>query len=258
MAAEHVPTTIFTPLYRALDSLGALPGWIRDSHGGEYHFYLIAFTWLGVAFLAGLAILVSRKLRSVPGRLQCAMEIVVEQLCGLLRSLIGPNGPKFLPLLGSLFIFIFVLNFIGIIPGFISPTASWNATAALALVTIILVQWYGIRENGFAGYVKHLAGSPKGLVMWLIAPLMLPIHVIGELAKPLSLSLRLYGNIHGEDEIIMSLVGITRNIGIPLPLPLPMMAFAIFTSFLQAFIFTSLSCIYIMTVTAHEEEHEDH
>lgn len=258
MAAEYAPTTILTPLYRALDSWGVLPGWISKSPSGENQFYLITFTWLGMIILATLAIIASRRLRKIPGRFQCAAEAIVGGLCNLLRSLIGPSGPKFLPLLGSLFIFIFVLNLMGIVPGFISPTSSWNCTVALALVTIVLVQWYGIRANGLAGHLKHFAGSPKGLVMWLMAPLMFPIHIVGELAKPLSLSLRLYGNIRGEKEIVLSLIDITRDIGIPLPIPLPMMAFAVFLGFLQAFIFTSLSCIYIMTVTAHDEGHEEH
>lgn len=258
MAGEIHPPTIVNGLYEKLLQSDLLPGFLKGENG-EKLFQLIAFTWIIIIFLVLISFITSRYLKKVPGRVQAAMEIIVEKLGNLLESIIGHGGKKYLGLLGTTFIFIFCLNLLGLIPGMISPTANWNCTVALALVMITFVQAYGIKENGFLGYIKHLAGSPKGLAMWVMVPLMFPIHLLGEMLKPLSLSLRLYGNISGEDTIIMSMVKIAEGIkifGLPIiPVPLPMMAFAIFTSFLQAFIFTALSCIYIMIMTAHSDKH---
>jgi len=258
MAGEIHPPTIVNGLYEKLLQSDLLPGFLKGANG-EKLFQLIAFTWIIIIFLVLISFITSRYLKKVPGRLQAAMEIIVENLGNLLESIIGHGGKKYLGLLGTTFIFIFCLNMIGLIPGMMSPTANWNCTVALALVMITFVQAYGIKENGFLGYLKHLSGSPKGIAMWVLVPLMFPLHLLGEAVKPLSLSLRLYGNISGEDTIIMSMVKIAEGIkifGVPIiPVPLPMMAFAIFTSFLQAFIFTALSCIYIMIMTAHSDEH---
>lgn len=246
------PPTIVTPLYHVLEKANLLPGFLQDPHKGKLLFEIIVFSWLVALFLILLALLVYRRMKKTPGRLQSGIEIMVEGLANLLDSLIGPGGRKYLPLLGTLFIFIFCLNLMGIIPGMMSPTSSWNCTIALAMVVIIYVQGTGIKEHGFFGYLKHLAGSPKGIAMWCLAPLMLPLHILGELVKPLSLSLRLFCNIYGEDTVILSII----NLGFPyIWLTIIMVAFAVLTSLIQAFIFTALSCIYIMILTSHTEEH---
>jgi len=258
MAGQVHPPTIANPLYEWLLKSGYLPEFLRGENG-ERLFQLIFFTWLVIIVLVVVSFITSRTLKKIPGRLQSTMEIIVDKLAGLLDSLIGHGGRNYLGFLGTMFIFIFCLNLIGLIPGMMSPTSNWNCTVALAIVTILYVQASGIKSNGFVGYLKHMGGSPKGVAMWIIVPLMFPIHLLGEVLKPLSLSLRLYGNISGEDTIILSMVKIAEGIkvfGMPLiPLPLPMMGFAIFTSFLQAFIFTALSCIYIMILTAHDDGH---
>jgi F-type H+-transporting ATPase subunit a len=249
MAAEHHPPTILGPIYQKLADSGLLPDFLRGEHGQTY-FLIITTSWLIMGFLVILSLIATRRMQKAPGRLQAFVETIVDALGNLLDSLIGHGGRKYLGLLGTAFVFIFCLNIIGLIPGMISPTANWNCTISMAIVTIIMVQLYGIKANGFLGYLKHLSGSPKGVAMWVLVPLMLPLHVMGEMIKPLSLSLRLFGNISGEDTIIVSLV----NMGFPLmPLQLVMMGLAVFTSFLQAFIFTALSSIYIMLLTAHEE-----
>lgn len=249
MASEHHPPSILTPLYEKLSHSGLLPEFLKGENG-ETYFKIIVSSWLVMGVLIVLSYIATRRLNKSPGRLQALMETVVDALGNLLDSLIGHGGRKYLGLLGTSFIFIFCLNLLGLIPGMISPTANWNCTISMAIVVIIMVQVYGIKANGFGGYLKHLAGSPKGVAMWVLAPMMFPLHLLGELIKPLSLSLRLFGNISGEDTIIISLV----NMGFPmLPLQIVMFFFAVFTSFLQAFIFTALSSIYIMLLTAHEE-----
>lgn len=255
---EH-PPTIVTLLYYLLKEHGLLPNFLKDSHWGEQWLGLIIFAWLVIIILGLVSFIVSRRLNKVPNRTQSVLELTVENLANLLDSLIGPGGRKYLPLLGSLFLFIACLNLIGLIPGMKSPTSNWNCTVALALIVIIYVQAVAIKENGFLGYLKHLSGSPKGLLMWAFIPLMFPIHLLGEMLKPVSLSLRLFGNIYGEDTIILSVVGLVKSAGIFAPFPfallLIMFALAVFTSFLQAFIFTALSSIYIMISTSHTEEH---
>jgi len=257
MSGEH-PPTVLTPLYRLLEGHHLIPGFWQNHPQGERLFEVFGFAFLTALFLVVSCWIISRSLKRIPGRLQSILEVSVESLAGMVESLIGPGGRKYLPLLGSLFLFIFCLNLMGLIPGFMSPTANWNCNIALALVVIVFVQAMAIRANGLGGYLKHFAGSPTSVLMWCLAPMMFPLHLLGELVKPVSLSLRLFGNIYGEDTIILSMVDISKTAtigGVPLPLPIPMMAFAIFTSFLQAFIFTALSCIYIMIMTAHTEEH---
>jgi F-type H+-transporting ATPase subunit a len=134
-----------------------------------------------------------------------------------------------------------------------SPTSSLNVTFALGIIVFVYAQWIGIRGLGPVGYVDHLLGSPRDLTGWLLAPLMLPIHVLGELAKPISLSCRLFGNIFGEDNVIEQLMGL----GGWIPFQIPMLLLALFTSFLQAFIFTTLSTIYIASKVVHEGGHGD-
>jgi F-type H+-transporting ATPase subunit a len=127
-----------------------------------------------------------------------------------------------------------------------------STTAALGVTTFIMVQQYAIRATGIVPYLKHLMGD----VLWL-APLMFVVEVIGELARPLSLSLRLFGNIFGEDNVIEQLMGLGLRFYIPVQFP--MLLFAIFTSFLQAFIFTTLATIYVAQKVVHEGGHgEEH
>src|SRR5205085_6685113 len=140
----------------------------------------------------------------------------------MVTGLIGPEGPRYLPVVGTLFIYILILNLSGIIPLWKSPTANLNVTFSLALVTLIYVQYHGIRANGFFGYVKHFMGEP----IWM-APLNFPLHVIGEFARLISLSFRLFGNMFGEDTVIAILI----MIGAPalIPIHFPMILLAIFT-----------------------------
>ena len=208
-------------------------------------------SWTAMLVLVVMVILGTRRLTAVPHGWQNLWEWVHEVFTSFSRSVIGEDGPKYLPLLATLFIYILLMNLLGVIPGFLSPTTSLNTTIALALVVFGAIQYYGWRANGFA-YLKHFLGEP----LWL-APLMLPLHLIGECAKPLSLSVRLFGNIMGEDKTVEAFLGLGERIFhaiyVPLPIQLPMTAFAIFGGFIQAFVFTTLTAAYIGMATAHEE-----
>lgn len=248
MASEIHPPTLLGPLYGKLAEKGLLPSFLRGENG-ETYFQLIVLSWAVMGFLILMSFPWSGRLKRVPGRMQALIETVVDSLGNMLDSIIGHGGRNYLGLLGTAFIFIFCLNILGLIPGFIAPTANWNCTVSMAIVMILMVQVYGIKEHGFWGYLKHYMGSPKELITWFIAPLMLLVEILSEIIRVMSLSLRLYVNIYGEDMIIISLA----NMGIPmLGLQIIMFNFAVFSSFLQAFIFTALSAIYIKLITAHE------
>jgi F-type H+-transporting ATPase subunit a len=249
------PRSAFQWLFDLLRERGMLPSFFRGE--GEWPivwFNALIFSFLIVAGMGLFCFAVTRDLRKVPGRVQNLLEAAVELLQGLVCEMVGPGGPKYLPLLGSVFLYIFLMNLAGLIPGFVSPTMTVSTTAAMGVTVFVAVQYFGIRSNGIGGYLRHFAGE-----IWWLAPLMFVIHVLGELAKPLSLSLRLYGNIFGEENVINTLIGMayqSLSFGpISIPVQFPMSAFAIFTSFLQAFIFTALSCIYIAGMTAHEGGH---
>jgi F-type H+-transporting ATPase subunit a len=252
-AAHEPPYTIFTGIWKA----------IKDSHFGEWYgfnvekddrgrfwFDAIGFSLIAAVLLIVCAVLATRNYQKIPRGIQNVFEWAVGLLRGLVQGFIpGEQGDKYLPYLGSVFLFIFTMNAIGVIPLFRSPTMTLSTTAALGITTFVMVQQYAIRANGPVAYLKHFMGD----VLWL-APLMFVVEIIGELAKPLSLSLRLFGNIFGEDNVIEQLM----TLGGWIPVQAPMMLLALFTSFLQAFIFTTLSTIYIASKVVHEGGHDEH
>jgi F-type H+-transporting ATPase subunit a len=154
----------------------------------------------------------------------------------------GPHGMIFFPLIATIAVFIFTANMAGIIPGFFSPTANMNTNAAMALTVFVLTHIVGIRIHGFK-YLKQFMGP-----VWWMAPIMIPIELIGHLARPLSLTMRLFGNIAGEDLVLGVLLLL-----VPYVVPLPFLALMIFTSVLQAFVFSLLAMMYISG--AMEEAH---
>ena len=216
---------------------------------------MVPVTWLVILLLCGTVIFVSRRLKlRNPGKLQLFIEFCVVALQGFVRNIVGDREARALtPIIGTFFLFILSLNLVGLVPGFISPTASTATTVALALFAFVFVQYVAISRNGVVNYIKHFMGEP----LWL-APLMFPLHIIGELARPLSLSVRLFGNIFGEDLVIVVLMMIGSSVLGKLwwlPVQFPMMLFAIFTSFVQALVFSMLVGIYISVAVAGHEEH---
>lgn len=142
-------------------------------------------------------------------------------------------------------LFILCANLIGLIPGFMSPTSKLNVTAGCALAVFVYYHMQGIKAQGLFKYLKHFMGPVP-----LLAPLMIPIEVISHFSRPVSLSIRLFGNIFAEEVLIVIMASI-----IPFFLPLPFMAIAIFTAVIQSFVFVLLACIYIAGAVVHEEEH---
>ncbi len=189
--------------------------------------------------------LASRRLNIVPSKLQGMLELIIQTFENLLVEIIGERGKKYLPLITTIGLFILVCNLLGLVPGFMSPTSKLNVTLGCALVVFFYYHWQGIKTQGLLKYLKHFTGPIP-----LLAPLLLPIEIISHFSRPVSLSVRLFGNIFAEELLIIVIASI-----IPFFVPLPFMAIAIFTSTIQAFVFVLLSCIYIGGAVADEEEH---
>jgi len=206
-----------------------------------------------IVLLVTVTCLVVRSRLSVenPGTLQIVLEDVVGFLRSLLVENIGPKGPKYLPLIGTIGIFIFLGNMIGKVPGFMSPTANINVTLGCAITVWVYYHMQGIKEQGILSYLKHFAVLPGAPVV--IAPLVLIIETISHLARVMSLSLRLFGNIFGEEMVVLIIGSI-----VPFIAPLPMMVLGVVTGTLQAFIFVMLTIIYLAAAVHTEDEHDDH
>jgi len=189
--------------------------------------------------------LASRNLKQVPSGRQSILEMIIQAFESQLVEIIGESGRKYLPLIATVGIFIFFSNLIGLVPGFMSPTSKLNVTVACALIVFLYYHWQGIKAQGALKYFKHFFGPIPAL-----APLLLPIELISHFSRVVSLSIRLFGNIFAEELLIVVIASI-----IPFFLPLPFMAVAIFTSFIQAFVFVLLSCVYLAGAVAQEEEH---
>jgi F-type H+-transporting ATPase subunit a len=226
-----------------------------------FQFRIVFFSTIVWLILGLLAYLAFRKRTLIPSPIQNFMEWVVESLANMITGVLGERGKRFVPFIGTLFVYIFAMNLFGLIPGMFSPTSKLNTTLALALCVFLYVQYTGLRSFGILGYMHHLAGSPKSGVEWALVPLNLPLHIIGELARPVSLSLRLFGNITGEDMLlaIFATLGVSvlsfTHLPIGLPLQLPFIFLAILTSFVQALVFTLLTTIYFSLMSTHDEEH---
>jgi F-type H+-transporting ATPase subunit a len=231
-----------------------------------HHFEVIIFAFAILAFLCVVAMRVYKKRTLIPGRLQALIEMLVDGLSTFFIGIVGEKyGPRYVPFLGTLFIYILLMNFAGLIPFLHSATSNLNTTAALAICVFFHVQGSAIRHNGIGKWFFHLMGEPKDVISWVLVPLNLPVHVIGELAKPFSLALRLFGNITGEDVLIAAFVGLgvltLGFLGSPvgLPLHLPFIFLALLTSTIQALVFSLLASVYFSLMLPHEHhEEEDH
>ena len=222
-----------------LHKLG-IPEWIPDSC---LMFVFVVLCLCVFAFFAGRNLSLRK-----PGKFQIFAEWVVTSLSNFTESICPMEKKIMTPVMGSLFLFILCSNYIGNIPGFVSPTKDVMVTGTLAVMAFIFIEFMGFFRQGF-GYLKHFVGEP----VWLF-PINIPIHVIGELAKPISLTCRLYGNIYGEEMVVTVLMFLAIYvIKAPwFPLQLPLQVFGLLTGFIQAFVFTLLVGIYVSMAVNHE------
>ncbi|MFA6356602.1 MAG: F0F1 ATP synthase subunit A, partial [Candidatus Omnitrophota bacterium] len=199
-----------TETHTAQPELPNLVGFLAEKLEGTpfahfLHLYEnIIYSLMIVALVSLLAFFASRRSSMVPGRLQLFMEIVVGGLDDFVCGILGPKGKRFTPFIGTLFIYILLMNLMGLVPFLKSSTSSLSTTVALAVCVFLYVQFTAIRENGIIGYVDHLMGNPRGVIAFtvFIPVLLFFIHIISELVKPLSLALRLRSNVWAEDMLL--------------------------------------------------------
>ena len=206
-----------------------------------HDFNHVVYGWLVLAILILAGFFATRSLKQIPTGLQNFMEVVVESIEGLIVEVMGPKGLRYFPLLATISLFILVSNLLGLVPGFYPPTANLNTNAALALTVFVMTHVIGFKEHGLH-YIKHFTGP-----MLAMAPLMFIIEVIGHIARPVSLTLRLFGNMWGHEIVLMIFLGLAWYTA-----PV-MMALGILVAFIQAFVFTLLAMIYF--AGALEEAH---
>jgi F-type H+-transporting ATPase subunit a len=230
---------LFDPIARAL-GIHLAPG----HHAVPDHIVMILLIALG---LITFSLWLRRRLSiENPSGIQHLVEVSFQAVRGLMSEVIGKESGRFVPIIGTLALYILVGNLIGLIPGFLSPTSNYNITAACAICVFLYYNYQGFRKQGFLGYLKHFAGP----VLWM-APFLFIIELISHMARPMSLSIRLFGNIFAEELIIKSL----NNI-VPFLASIPVMFLALFASTIQAFIFILLTMVYISG--AVEEAHGEH
>jgi F-type H+-transporting ATPase subunit a len=201
----------------------------------------VNYTWLTMLILILSALFFAKKVTLVPGDGQNVFEVMISGLENFMVEITGPEGRFFFPFIATVFLFVLVSNLIGLIPGMFSPTANLNTTLALALCTFVYTHVIGIKFHG-AKYIKHFCGP----VWWLI-PLMFPIELIGHLARIMSLSVRLFGNIFGKEMVLAILFGLA---GLYLA-PLPIMFLGILVCFIQALVFMLLATMYFVGAMEH-------
>jgi F-type H+-transporting ATPase subunit a len=202
----------------------------------------VTYTLFVFALLALLSFLATRKLSVYPGTSQNVMEVIIGGFDGLLNEIMGHNGRKFFPLIATLGLFILASNLIGLVPGFESPTANINTNAAMAIVVFLSTHVVGVKEHGLK-YYKQFMGP-----VWWLTPLMVPIELISHISRPLSLTFRLFGNIKGEDIVLLVVLFL-----VPYFVPIPVFILMIFTSLVQTLVFMLLAMMYI--AGAMEEGH---
>jgi F-type H+-transporting ATPase subunit a len=232
-----------TPVYAATGHEGEHAAALFSIFGWEVTSYTTTM-WGLMLVLAVVSFLATRKLDFIPTRrLQVFMEMVLEMIIGFLTSVMGDRAKakRYLPLLGTFFLLILLSNYSGLLPGaghvngLAAPTSTLSVTAAFAIVVFFATHYYGIKEKGL-GYFKHFV---QPIVI------LLPLNIIEEFTRPLSLSLRLYGNVYGEEMVVAALFGL-----VPLFLPLPIQFLGLLFGFIQAFVFTLLAAVYINSATA--------
>ncbi len=201
----------------------------------------VVYSWVVIALLILFGYLASRKISMVPRGAQNLFEVVVAGIEEFMVDVVGEEGRWLLPLAATVFIYIFTCNLIGLVPGFYPPTASINTTLSCALVVVVFTHVIGVKYHGLK-YVKHFMGP-----VWWMSPLIFVIEVIGHLARILSLSFRLFGNMAGHELVL----GILFLLAGAFLAPLPIMVLGIFVAFVQAFVFFLLSIIYFSGAMEH-------
>lgn len=215
---------------------------------------IITSTWIIMLFWWLFFYAAGRKREMIPGRLQGFAEAFILLIYNFLREQLDDRrAERNLSFVISIALFIFSGNFLGLVPGFEGTTANWATTAALGLLVFILYNFRGVEEMGLLKHIGHFFGPKLPWYLKFVNLLLFPIEIISHLVRPLSLSLRLAGNMTGGHIVIAIFLGLTA---VPLIYPLPLMALEFVAAIVQTFIFVLLTTIYIKLATDHTEGDE--
>jgi F-type H+-transporting ATPase subunit a len=219
-----------------------------------------------VALMAIVGIAGTRRLQRVPAGLQNFLELLVDGMRSLTVGIIGPHGARFTPYVGTVFVYILIMNLMSLLPPalhLVPPTTRFDTTLALGLATYVFVIIVALKENGPIKFVQHMAnwipvnkGWQAVIQLVLLSPLMLFIHAVSECVRPLTLGFRLFMNMFGKESLVVGMLeqgpfGYAIYVAILIPL-------ALIVSIVQTTIFTMLTCVYLSLWTTHEEEHAEH
>lgn len=198
---------------------------------------------LAVAVIVVLAAALRARLSvDRPGKLQHSFELIYEFVAGQAEDQMGHGASKYLAVFATIFIFVLVCNLLGLIPGFEAPTMNASVPAGCAIAVFLYYNLVGVQSNGVGKYAAHFAGP-----VWWLAPLMIPIEIVSHLARPLSLTIRLYANMFAGEKLTLVFVSLTY-----LVVPAAFMGLHLFVALLQAYIFMLLTVIYVAGATAHD------
>lgn len=201
----------------------------------------VIYSWVVMIILIALSVLAAKSVTLIPAKVQNVFEILISGMEEFMIEITGEEGRWLFPLVATVFIYIFAANLIGLVPGFMPPTASISTTLSCALVVFVFTHFIGIKYHGVK-YIKHFMGP-----VWWMVPIIFPIEVIGHGARVLSLTFRLFGNMMGHELVLMILFGLAGAFFAPLPI----MALGIFVALVQAFVFFLLSIMYFAGAMEH-------
>lgn len=228
---------------------------------GDSRWATLLAKWESVIFSLLVAIALSllfhvgaKRKDLIPGGFQNFLEWIVDGFRSVAVGVLGNDGEQHVPFLGTLFLYILSMNLLGLIPLMASPSSNLNITTALAICVFIRVQYLNIRNMGLFGFLYHLAGTPKNAVGWMMAPLMFPIELLTQISRPVTLALRLFGNILGEKILVAFFAMVGISLMYFFPIQIPFMFLGLLTGVMQAMVFTLLSTIYILLSVPHAEE----
>ena len=208
----------------------------------------IFFSWLIIGLLAVVCFVVYRKLRPKPGRLQLLLELIVDAFDNLTSSSLGKRGRKYLAFVGTLFLFVWLSNIVGVIPGLEEPTRDLNTPLGLMVLSILIAHISAMRVKGVGKYIKeYFEPGFKIRGVWLPNVFMFPLNFVGEVGKAVSLPFRLFGNIFGGAIIIVVISHLLLFVGLP---PFMMFFFGLFVGTIQAFVFAMLAMTYTAVAIA--------
>jgi len=201
----------------------------------------VIYSWFVMIVLIGLGAIAAKSVSIIPSKMQNVFEVIISGMEDFMVDLTGEEGRWLFPLLATVFLYIASCNLIGLVPGFLPPTASLNTTLSCALVVVIFTHIIGLKYHG-AAYIKHFLGP-----VWWLAPVIFIIEIIGHVARIMSLSIRLFGNMMGHELVLAILFMLAGTFFAPLPI----IAIGIFIALVQAFIFFLLSIMYFTGAMEH-------